>query len=179
MRQFSTCLKILGIGPKGRGCIHVGGCPPFPISGKTFQAAKRRWRDFGRTNGYPPDKPLDEAVAWHRVRQILKKRRAMFLHFDNAHNVLHNAHAAEIVKIQATFRNLMISIEWPVQLVLCGIDDTSRFSRTTTSSSAASSTSCSTTSSPPPTPNGSTRPHGLSLLRPVSKGADSKVPFLD
>jgi hypothetical protein len=74
--------------------------------------------------GYPPDKPLAEAIAWDRVRKILKKRRIMFLHFDAVHNVLQNAHAAEIIKIQATFRNLMISREWPVQLVLSGVGET-------------------------------------------------------
>ena len=74
--------------------------------------------------GYPPEKPLPEAAAWTRVRKILKRRRVRFLHFDDVHNVLQNAHAAEIVKIQATFRNLLISREWPVQLVLSGVGET-------------------------------------------------------
>lgn len=107
-----------GYGIVKSGCIFVSVLCPSPstlaeLGNETLVAM-----------GYPPDKPLPEAVAWHRVRKILKKRRIMFLHFDDVHNVLQNAHAAEIVKIQATFRNLMISREWPVQLVLSGIEDT-------------------------------------------------------
>lgn len=107
-----------GYGIVKSGCIFVSVLCPSPctlaqLGNETLIAM-----------GYPPDKPLPEAVAWNRVRKILKKRRIMFLHFDDAHNVLQNAHAAEIIKIQATFRNLMISREWPVQLVLSGIEDT-------------------------------------------------------
>jgi hypothetical protein len=76
--------------------------------------------------GYPPDKPLPEAVAWNRVRKILKKLRVMFLHYDDVHNVLQqkDANPKELKKIQSTFRNLMISRTWPVQLVLSGVGET-------------------------------------------------------
>jgi hypothetical protein len=76
--------------------------------------------------GYPPDKPLAEAVAWNRVRRILKKTRVMFLHYDDVHNVLQqkDANPKELKKIQATFRNLLISRIWPVQLVLSGVGET-------------------------------------------------------
>jgi hypothetical protein len=107
-----------GYGTVKSGCTFVSVLCPSPSTlaqlGNAVLAAV----------GYPPEKPLDEAVAWDRVRKVLKKRRVMFLHFDDVHNVLQNAHDAEIVKIQATFRNLMISREWPVQLVLTGVGET-------------------------------------------------------
>jgi hypothetical protein len=75
---------------------------------------------------YAPDKPLAENVAWNRVRKILKRMRVMFLHYDDVHNVLQqkDANPKELKKIQATFRNLMISRTWPVQLVLSGTEET-------------------------------------------------------
>jgi hypothetical protein len=107
-----------GYGIVKSGCTFVSVLCPSPSTlaqlGNAVLAA----------TGYPPEKPLAEAVAWDRVRKILKKRRVMFLHFDDVHNVLQNAHAGEITKIQATFRNLMISREWPVQLVLSGVGET-------------------------------------------------------
>lgn len=116
-------LAFPGYGIVKSGCTFVSVLCPSPSTlaqlGNAVLAA----------TGYPPEKPLDEAVAWDRVRKVLKKRRVMFLHFDDVHNVLQNAHAAEIIKIQATFRNLMISREWPVQLVLSGVGDTLKMFR--------------------------------------------------
>ncbi len=76
--------------------------------------------------GYPPEEPLKEAVAWNRVRKILKRRRVTILHIDDVHNVLqrYQANPKELTKIQATFRNLLISRDWPVQLILSGVGET-------------------------------------------------------
>ena len=65
--------------------------------------------------GYDADKPLRENEAWKRVRKMLRKKRVMFLHFDDAHNVLQQATVNERKKIKATFRNTMISREYDRQ----------------------------------------------------------------
>jgi|GEM_PF-2892857 len=101
----------------GSGCTFVSVLAPSPctlaqLGNATLEAL-----------GYDTEKPLPENEAWKRVRKILKKKRVAFLHFDDVHNVLQNANAREIKKIQATFRNLMISRVWPVQLVLSGIEE--------------------------------------------------------
>jgi hypothetical protein len=76
--------------------------------------------------GYPPEQPLREAAAWNRVRKILKRRRVTILHIDDVHNVLqrYQANPKELSKIQSTFRNLLISRDWPVQLILSGVGET-------------------------------------------------------
>ncbi len=109
-----------GYGIVGSGCTFVSVLCPSPstlaqLGNETLIAL-----------GYPPDKPLPEAVAWNRVRKILKRRRVMFLHYDDVHNVLQqkDANPKELKKIQATFRNLMASRIWPVQLVLSGTEET-------------------------------------------------------
>jgi Bacterial TniB protein len=109
-----------GYGIVGSGCTFVSVLVPSPstlaqLGNETLIAM-----------GYAPDKPLAENVAWNRVRKILKKMRVMFLHYDDVHNVLQqkDANPKELKKIQATFRNLMISRTWPVQLVLSGTEET-------------------------------------------------------
>jgi hypothetical protein len=107
-----------GYGVEGSGCTFVSVLAPSPctlaqLGNATLEAL-----------GYDTDKPLPENEAWKRVRKLVKRKRVAFLHFDDVHNVLQNASAREIKKIQATFRNLMISRSWPVQLVLSGIEET-------------------------------------------------------
>jgi hypothetical protein len=107
-----------GYGVEKSGCLFVSVLAPSPctlaqLGNATLEAL-----------GYDADKPLRENEAWKRVRQIVRRKGTMFLHFDDVHNVLQNASAREIKKIQATFRNLMISRAWPVQLVLSGIEET-------------------------------------------------------
>ena len=60
-----------------------------------------------------------ETVRDQPVPTLLPKTRVMFLHFDDVHNVLQQ-NKKEVKKVQATFRNLMISRDWPVQLILSG-----------------------------------------------------------
>jgi hypothetical protein len=109
-----------GYGIAGSGCDFVTVLCPSPstlaqLGNATLVAM-----------GYPPDKPLVEAVAWDRVRKIVKRRRVKFINFDDAHNVLQqrDANPKELKKIRATFRNLMLNREWPVQLVFSGISET-------------------------------------------------------
>lgn len=108
-----------GYGVPGARCIFVSVLAPSPctlaqLGNATLEAL-----------GYATEKPLRENEAWKRVRGLLKKRRVLFLHYDDVHNILQRAiNAKEKKKIQATFRNLLISAEWPVQLVLSGITET-------------------------------------------------------
>lgn len=98
------------------GCVFISVLVPSPCTLAQFGNAVLE------ELGYDTETPLRENEAWKRVRALLKKKRIMFLHFDDVHNVLHQASAREIKKIQDTLRNLMISRTWPVQLVLSGID---------------------------------------------------------
>ncbi|MBY0382805.1 MAG: TniB family NTP-binding protein [Xanthobacteraceae bacterium] len=107
-----------GYGVEGSGCTFVSVLAPAPctlaqLGNATLEAL-----------GYDTDKPLPENEAWKRVRKLVQRKRVAFLHFDDVHNVLQNANAREVKKIQATFRNLLISRSWPVQLVLSGIEET-------------------------------------------------------
>jgi hypothetical protein len=103
-----------GYGVPGSGCVFVSVLVPSPctlaqLGNATLEAL-----------GYSPDeKVLRENQAWHRVRQLLPKTGVLFLHFDDVHNVLQQ-NKKEVAKVQATFRNLMISRVWPVQLILSG-----------------------------------------------------------
>lgn len=118
-----------GYGIPGSGCLFISVLVPSPttlaqLGNATLEAM-----------GYKTDKPLRENEAWKRVRQLLHKKRVMFVHFDDIHNVLREdkkredpkqakkIQAKEIKKIQATLRNLLTSRIWPVQLVLSGIHE--------------------------------------------------------
>lgn len=109
-----------GYGIVGSGCPFVTVLCPSPSTMATLGNAVLI------ALGYPPDKPLPEAQAWVAVRKILKKRRILFLHFDEIDVVLQqkNANPKELKKIQDTLRGLMNSPDWPVQLVLSGIEET-------------------------------------------------------
>lgn len=107
-----------GYGVAGSGCVFVTVLVPSPCTLTQLGDAALEALD------YHAEKPLRENEAWKRVRKLLRRKRVMFLHFDDVHNVLQNAHDREIKKIQATLRNLMISRVWPVQLVLSGIEET-------------------------------------------------------
>jgi hypothetical protein len=106
-----------GYGVPDSGCVFVSVLVPSPcvlaqLGNATLEAL-----------GYPPgEKVLREHEAWHRVRQLLPKTGVLFLHYDDVHNVLQQ-NKKEVAKVRATFRNLMISRVWPVQLILSGTNE--------------------------------------------------------
>lgn len=109
-----------GYGIVGSGCTLVSVLAPSPATLALLG------HEVLTALGYPPEEPLREAVAWNRVRKILRRRRVTILHIDDVHNIMqrYQANPKELTKIQATFRNLLISREWPVQLILSGVGET-------------------------------------------------------
>jgi hypothetical protein len=77
--------------------------------------------------GYGTDKPLPESKAIARARFQLEKQVIRILYIGDVTHVLHQANRNEIVKVADTFKNLMISKRWPIQLIMDGTLDMLNF----------------------------------------------------
>jgi hypothetical protein len=79
--------------------------------------------------GYEITRELKENGAWLRVREQLKLQRILFLHIDDIQHVLHQLSEEEIQKVRDTLKDLMTSMDWPVQLILSGVPELLPFAR--------------------------------------------------
>ena len=79
--------------------------------------------------GYDTARSLKENVAWLRVRDQLQLQKILFLHIDDLQHVLHQLSEEEVQKVRDTLKDLMTSLDWPVQLVLSGLPELVPFVR--------------------------------------------------
>lgn len=79
--------------------------------------------------GYDTARVLKENVAWLRVRDQLQLQKILFLHIDDPQHVLHQLSEEEVQKVRDTLKDLMTSLDWPVQLILSGLPELIPFVR--------------------------------------------------
>lgn len=116
-RIFGEYSAFGGYGVVGSGCAIITVEAPSPCT--LAQIAMLILEKLG----YSPERELRENVAWRRVRKMLRREKIFFVHIDEAANVLHQKSEHEIQKIADTFRSLMLSKEWPVQIILSGVPE--------------------------------------------------------
>lgn len=104
-------------------CVTGSGCPILSIEAPSPCTLKQLALAILDALGYHAERDLKENVAWKRARRLLKLHGIAFLHIDEAANVLHQKSEHEIRKIADTLRALMLSREWPVQIILSGVPE--------------------------------------------------------
>jgi hypothetical protein len=79
--------------------------------------------------GYESAREMRENAAWLRVRIQLQEQRILFLFIDDFQHVLHQINEFEIQKVRDTLKNLMTSLEWPIQIILAGMPELIPFAK--------------------------------------------------
>ncbi len=75
----------------------------------------------------PIRKKLDENEAWDVLRGALKARRIHWILVDEAQHAIDTANVIEITKIANAFKNLVQMPDWPVRLILAGVEPLGTF----------------------------------------------------
>lgn len=70
--------------------------------------------------GYPMFARRTEMVIWAMVRQHLFARRTLFLHLDEAQDLLRHQTPSALQSVVRTLKSLMQAKDWPVGLILSG-----------------------------------------------------------
>ncbi|PWB82888.1 MAG: hypothetical protein C3F11_09475 [Methylocystaceae bacterium] len=117
-RLFEKHPALTGFGTVGSGCPLVSITAPSPCT----------LRQLGRATlwelGYPIERSdLKEYRIWELVRRQIRSTGATMIHFDEMQHVTQVANVVERQKVANTLKSLMVDPEWPVSLILSGIDD--------------------------------------------------------
>jgi hypothetical protein len=99
------------------------GCPVLRIEAPSPCTLKQLAMAILELLGYSVERDLKENVAWRRARKLLELHGIFFLWIDEAANVIHQKSEHEIRKVADTFRGLMLSRKWPVQIILSGVPE--------------------------------------------------------
>jgi hypothetical protein len=79
--------------------------------------------------GWDSTRELRENAAWLRVRIQLKEQQILFLHIEDFQHVVHLSNLEEVQKVRDTLKDLMSSLDWPVQVILSGIPELVPFAK--------------------------------------------------
>lgn len=122
--KSTTLERVFTEYPAFRGYGVLGsGCPIITVEAPSPCTLAQIGMLILEKLGYMPERELRENTAWRRVRKMLKREHAFFLHIDEAANVLHQKSEHEIRKVADTLRGLMLSRDWPVQIILSGVPE--------------------------------------------------------
>jgi len=122
-RTFKNHAAFPNYGVDGAWCPLISVSAPSPCN--LLQLAIRILIRLG----YPISRGIKENGAWLRVREQLELQRILFLHIDDLQHVLHQLSDEEVQKVRDTLKDLMTSMDWPVQLILSGLPDLLPFVR--------------------------------------------------
>jgi hypothetical protein len=73
--------------------------------------------------GYSLQSRKTSMVIWGLVRSRLSIRRVLFLHLDEAQDLLRHQSAKELESVVRTLKSLMQNQQWPVALILSGMPE--------------------------------------------------------
>lgn len=73
--------------------------------------------------GYPLRRERTEMIIWATVRQHLQARKTLFLHLDEAQDLMRHQTPKVLQSVVRTLKSLMQTRDWPVGLVLSGMPD--------------------------------------------------------
>lgn len=73
--------------------------------------------------GYPLRRNRTEMIIWDLVRQHLRARQTLFLHLDEAQDLLRHQTSKVIQSVVRTLKSLMQTREWPVGLIVSGMPE--------------------------------------------------------
>ncbi|CAN7388778.1 MULTISPECIES: ATP-binding protein [Rhizobium] len=76
---------------------------------------------------FPIRKKMQENEAWQVFRSALKARRVHWVFVDEAQHAIDTANVIEITKIANAFKNLVQMPDWPVRLILAGVEPLGSF----------------------------------------------------
>ena len=77
--------------------------------------------------GYPVRSTLRENLMWKTFRDVLKAHEVMFLIIDEAQHAVDAANGVEITKIANSLKNLVQMPDWPLRIVLAGVEPLAQF----------------------------------------------------
>lgn len=73
--------------------------------------------------GYPLKRDRTEMIIWGLVRQHLRARETLFLHLDEAQDLLSHQTPKMMQSVVRTLKSLMQTRDWPVGIILSGMPD--------------------------------------------------------
>jgi hypothetical protein len=73
--------------------------------------------------GYPLQHRRTEMIIWDMVRQHLHARKTLFLHLDEAQDLVRHQTIAGLQSVVRTLKSLMQTKVWPVGLILSGMPE--------------------------------------------------------
>ncbi|EKF42406.1 transposition protein [Nitratireductor indicus C115] len=73
--------------------------------------------------GYPLRRNRTEMIIWEMVRHHLQQRKTLFLHLDEAQDLLRYQTPKMLQSVVRTLKSLMQTKEWPVGLILSGMPE--------------------------------------------------------
>lgn len=76
---------------------------------------------------FPVRKKLLEREAWQLFRDVLKAKRVHWVFVDEAQHAVDTANSIEIKTIANAFKNLVQMPDWPVRLILAGVEPLGSF----------------------------------------------------
>lgn len=71
--------------------------------------------------GYPLQRDKPAAFIWDQVRHLLRERRTLFVHLDEAQDLYSNTSPMARDAVVNTLKSLMNNKDWPVGLILSGM----------------------------------------------------------
>ncbi|NTG20723.1 ATP-binding protein [Agrobacterium rhizogenes] len=77
--------------------------------------------------GYPIRSNVRENVMWKTFRDVLKVHGVMFLIIDEAQHAVDASNSVEITKIANALKNLVQMPDWPLRIVLAGVEPLAQF----------------------------------------------------
>jgi type II secretory pathway predicted ATPase ExeA len=73
--------------------------------------------------GYPLRRDRTEMIIWQMVRQHLQARQTLFLHLDEAQDLMRHQTPKMLQGVVRTLKSLMQTRDWPVGIILSGMPD--------------------------------------------------------
>ena len=73
--------------------------------------------------GYPLKRDKTAMVVWGQVREHLRLRKTLFMHLDEAQDLLRNQTTKELDSVVRTLKSLMQTKDWPVSIILSGMPE--------------------------------------------------------
>lgn len=80
-----------------------------------------------RAVGFRVRKKMQEYEAWDVFRSVIKAHRIHWIMIDEAQHAIDAANVIELTKIANTFKNLVQMPDWPVRLILAGVQPLGTF----------------------------------------------------
>jgi hypothetical protein len=77
--------------------------------------------------GYPVRKSMKENALWETFRRVLKAHQVLWLIVDEAQHTVDAANTLEMTKIGNALKNLVQMSDWPLRLILAGVEPLNEF----------------------------------------------------